>query len=117
MAAAQEREYGTYTSDDGEDYTVMLGHDILNITELGFSAFDAAHPDMPKGYLMRHADFLCVADGRRRSYPVGDPASDVWTAAEKVIAVGDKSNATPVNWALVCLIGERRKIRRELHPS
>jgi len=117
MAAEQQREYGTYTSDDGVDYTVMLAHDILNITELGFTAFDAAHPDMPKGYRMRHADFLCVADGRRRSYPVGGVAADVWTASDKVIAVKDKGNATPINWALVCLIGERRKVRRELHPS
>lgn len=110
MAGETERQYFTYVSDDGSSYSVKLGKDIGSIAELGFTAFDAANKSLPQGYRMRYCNVQAASGGRTRRYPVGAVTSDVWTAADKVLAVMDKGAAVATNWNVVYLAGEHRRI-------
>ena len=115
MGVEIQRNYFTYTADDGDSYSVKLASDIGAITELGFSAFSASNPRLPAGFRMRHVCVTDTATGRTRRYPVGALASDVWTEADLILAVKDKGNATAVNWAVTFKVGERKPIPHAIH--
>jgi len=64
------RDFYTYTSDDGNDYTVHIS-DALAASG-GFSASSSDKVDYPRGWKMRHV-YGEQTDGTRIAIPVADP--------------------------------------------
>ncbi len=113
MSVNKDFKRATYTSDDGNDYTVKVDAETANDATLGFSAYDVAHPNLPKGYQMRY--ILAVSSaGVRRKVPVGSSTCDVWTMTATHVDKLTVGVALAVQFDTWYLVGEKRTVPHQV---
>ncbi|MDX1977129.1 MAG: hypothetical protein SFT94_05590 [Pseudanabaenaceae cyanobacterium bins.68] len=79
------RKYMKYTSDFGVEYAVLISENIGETFD--FEDIDAANtPALPQGFEMRRVYAVDASGKVRASYPVGNPASDVYREGGTVVA-------------------------------
>lgn len=86
--AGLARDWGEYTSDDGNAYNVGLSMD--NLSQGGFpAATPGSNPAYPRGFVMRHV-YGVASDGTRARVPIAS-AGDALFIAGTSFTKGGKS--------------------------
>lgn len=76
---AAERNWVTYTADDGTQYEVLIPHWtaalVTGATALGFTGFDASKPTKPRQVKMRYITLTSQTTARHRKLHAGTGAA------------------------------------------
>lgn len=107
--------YLRYTSDDGNTYSLKtrarylgaLNQTVGGTVALGFGAFDAADPPLPRGMRPRQVRLQDPSGGATRSVPVGSVTAPAWTGGVQTVQVDYSGIGTMTDAVIVGRTAEK----------